>query len=594
MTKWSSFWRTAALAGSALLLGLPHAAEAGEASFLTGPNPGAPRTIALDYIQSRGAALGAGVDDLSDLVVTDEYVSQHTGVTHVHLQQRLGGIEIAGATVNVNVAADGSVISLGNRLVTNLRAAAPATTTATSPVAAVQAAAAHLGLAISEPLSVQQPLGVPQSLGGASRAAVLSTGGISLRPIPARLVYQPVSGALRLAWNVQIYERSTTHYWDLNVDAATGEVLSQHDLVVHDDWGGPTSAASPRSASALAGSSGSSSYNVFAQPVESPNHGPQSVVVDPADVAASPFGWHDTNGTAGAEFTDTRGNNVNAQEDQDANNSGGARPSGGAGLNFTAPFDPLLDPAAGSNLAASITNLFYWNNINHDVFYLYGFDEPSGNFQANNYGAGGVAGDQVEADALDGSGTNNANMLTLFDGFPPRMQMFRWTLPFPNEVFVNSPGSIAGSYAASGAVFGPSLDPTGLTADIVLVDDGTGDVNDGCQALIHGGQVNGKIALVDRGSCLFTTKVKNAQNVGAIATIVVNNQGNTPITLGGVDPSVAIPSVMIGQSNGDIIKAELPGVNATVRQVAPTPPIATAISTAASSATSSHMGSATG
>ena len=56
-----------------------------------------------------------------------------------------------------------------------------------------------------------------------------------------------------------------------------------------------------------------------------------------------------------------------------------------------------------------MTNLFYWNNLFHDVLYRYGFDEASGNFQANNYGRGGLGGDYVRAEAADGAGTNNAN-----------------------------------------------------------------------------------------------------------------------------------------------------------------------------------------
>jgi hypothetical protein len=44
--------------------------------------------------------------------------------------------------------------------------------------------------------------------------------------------------------------------------------------------------------------------------------------------AASPFGWHDTDGTPGAEHTITKGNNVQAQEDTDNNNTGGFSPMG--------------------------------------------------------------------------------------------------------------------------------------------------------------------------------------------------------------------------------------------------------------------------
>ena len=63
-----------------------------------------------------------------------------------------------------------------------------------------------------------------------------------------------------------------------------------------------------------------------------------------------------------------------------------------------------------------MTNLFYWNNIIHDVQYQYGFDEAAGNFQVNNYGRGGLGNDSVRAEAQDGAGTNNANFGTPPDG----------------------------------------------------------------------------------------------------------------------------------------------------------------------------------
>ncbi len=64
----------------------------------------------------------------------------------------------------------------------------------------------------------------------------------------------------------------------------------------------------------------------------------------------------------------------------------------------------------------AITNLFYMNNMMHDIWYQYGFDEASGNFQENNYSNGGLVGDSVFADAQDGGGLNNANFGTPPDG----------------------------------------------------------------------------------------------------------------------------------------------------------------------------------
>ena len=135
-------------------------------------------------------------------------------------------------------------------------------------------------------------------------------------------------------------------------------------------------------------------------------------MANPADADASPFGWHDTNGAAGAEFTITHGTAAHAYLDQDANNAMdfGGSPDGGAGLDFDFAAD--LTQHAQSYRDAVVTNLFYGNNVFHDVMHGFGFDEPAGNFQANNYGRGGLGGDYVRAEAADGSGTNNANFST--------------------------------------------------------------------------------------------------------------------------------------------------------------------------------------
>lgn len=165
------------------------------------------------------------------------------------------------------------------------------------------------------------------------------------------------------------------------------------------------------------------SYRVYAMPVESPNYGGRTLVTGVENLTASPFGWHDTNGASGVEHTNTRGNNVRAYDDINGNNSPGTYAEGGAALNFDFPINTNWS-TANRSLPAAITNLFYWSNIVHDVVYLYGFDEASGNFQQNNYGNGGSANDYVRAEAQDGGGTCNANFATPNDGSLPRMQMY--------------------------------------------------------------------------------------------------------------------------------------------------------------------------
>jgi len=92
---------------------------------------------------------------------------------------------------------------------------------------------------------------------------------------------------------------------------------------------------------------------------------------------------------------------------------------------------------------------------------------------------------------------------------------------------VNSPAVIAGAYAVGAAAFGPPLAAPGITGSLVQAldpADGAGPTTfDACSAITNAAAVAGNIALVDRGTCGFIVKVKNAQNAGAIAVVGVAN-----------------------------------------------------------------------
>ena len=415
-----------------------------DTSFLTGPQAGDPLTIALDYLQAHQAELGLAANDTAGLVVTDQYTSEHTGTTHIYLRQQWQGLPVVSTVTSINVAADGSIINLYTNFVSNLGTRVVTQVADLTAEEAVHAAARAVGLVVSEPLTVQE------QIGGVAQELVFSTGGISLEPIPARLVYQPiVGGAVRLAWAVEIYELSSQHWWNIRVDAVTGEALAQNDYVVSENWGEsghaaasqPTTLTSTTSQGAAASQSplAPDSYRVYAMPIVSPIYttpappaDARTVVTNPANALASPYGWHDINGAAGAEYTTTQGNNAHAYTDTDASNTpdAGSSPDGGASLDFNFALD--LTQAPSTYRPAAVTNLFYWNNIIHDVYYQYGFTEAAGNFQENNYGRGGTASDYVYAEAQDGSGTNNANFATPSDGNNPRMQMYIGVNPNPD------------------------------------------------------------------------------------------------------------------------------------------------------------------
>ncbi len=486
--------------------------------------------IARNYLLDHLSELGITENDINDAVIQNSYISKNNGLTHIYMRQFYSGIEVHNHDLQIHLNKDNSIFLINNNFIPNVSAKGLQVRPKIKVIDAIHKALNSLN-------SMNRSVHLLRSNGPSSnQAAVFIDSSLSGKEIPVKLVYElNEKNQLILAWDMHI--QLPDAWWNIRVDAGNGDVIASDNWTVNED------------------------YRVFPQPYESPtaNGSSHQLVSNVADPVASPFGWHDTDGSAGAEFTDTRGNNVNAQDDLDANNTGGFRPDGGALLNFDFAFDENLQPTEGTNLEVGIVNLFYWNNVIHDILYQYGFDEVAGNFQSNNYGNGGSGNDAVNADAQDGSGNNNANFSTPPDGFQPRMQMFTF-LAAPG-LLVNTPASIAGSYMINGASFGGTLDSVGITGVLEQVNDNDningGSFSDACQPLI--GFTAGEIALIDRGGCEFGLKVLNAQQAGAIAAMVINNQGDGLLSMGGGvnGGSVTIPSIFIGQTNGNTIRAEL-------------------------------------
>src|SRR5438309_549450 len=72
----------------------------------------------------------------------------------------------------------------------------------------------------------------------------------------------------------------------------------------------------------------------------------------------------------------------------------------------------------------------------------------------------------------------------------------------------------------------------------------------GCSAITN--NIAGQIALIARGTCTFSTKIRNAQNAGAAGVIVYNNVLGDPTAMGqdGTPGQPTIPAVMVSKPNG--------------------------------------------
>ncbi len=369
--------------------------------------------------------------DIDQVLITDNYVSK--GMHHAYLKQAIDGIEIYdsyaaihGKSGQLTFDASGLFSNLENYKVDRRNAISLEESLVKIAGQKAYTYEGDIEILSSEPFRNSKQLATASSL--------------SQSVIQTRLVYY-ISGKsdLLLGRIVTIDDVNSPDYFEFLVEANTGIIVKELNYTVYCSWESegntehdhkactkehtplPKSSTKENSNNFLA----PNQYRVYEQPLASPYDGGQTDVTSPwlLNPAASPNGWHNFNGT---DFTHTRGNNVDSYLDNDNTNSptGGnaARADGGANLEFLYDIDTNGNPA--NNQEGALVNLFYWCNIIHDVWQIYGFDEASGNFQEENYGAQGNDSDYVQAEAQDGSGTCNANMSTPADGSNPRIQMY--------------------------------------------------------------------------------------------------------------------------------------------------------------------------
>jgi extracellular elastinolytic metalloproteinase len=494
--------------------------QANPGQFLAARANTPPAALLADFLRSRGAS-DATARSLRSVA---EHRIAHTGMMHLRLEQEVAGLRVHDAYVKAAFNRHGELVYV-------IESLAPVPAAAPLPARIDEAQALAIALRTLYP-----NLRGPFPMAGREGNTVLFAKRTFFynEPRVEGVVIPLTGGALKLGFLVETWSHRGNQLHETLVDG-DGDVLAI-ELRTNND-----------------------SYNIFP---DHPGNSTQTAVAGPgAGNAESPSGWlfpgiHTSVNIAG--------NNVHAYLDTDSDQTADAGGNDVEDGNFLSAADLAAPPSTPINRDVAVQNLFYLNNLIHDTLYRHGFTETAGNFQEDNFGKGGSGGDSVNAEAQDGKSFNNADFTTpRRDGSNPRMQLFLFTDVF---LLVNTPASIAGSYLAQLAAFGPLVDPTGVTGDVVLVDDGVGTSADACEAIADA--VAGKIALIDRGNCEFTVKVKNAQNAGAIAAIVANNAGDELFLMDGTDPTITIPSVFISQTDGQTLRS-VAGVNATIKSIDP-------------------------
>ncbi|MEP7254523.1 MAG: M36 family metallopeptidase [Ferruginibacter sp.] len=448
----------------------------------------ADKIAALQLVSANRAAIGLSADDLNNLAVSSSYVDRNSGIRYVYLIQTYLDIPVYNQMQVLTFRNDKLLSKAGGRITAiDQKANVPDGVPPVSAANALVAAIADRNLN-----SNQTPVIISTKDNG--RKIEFNNMGVSRENITAQLMWVPATQgkAVNLTWQIYIIPNTSSDYWLVKIDANNSSSLGVDNLTVYCSWDDPNQiyqfGSHYNRTNEIAGSSfgsnnlfefkkvvkdiyqssvspslaDNSNYRVIPLPYEAPSFMPgasttwHAIRTNPwtaGSANATTLKWHSTD-AVGTDYNYTRGNNVWAYQDRTSNNTGTIAKSASSTTilpNLTFDFTPdyTQEPTVTTpppNQQFNITNLFYWNNIIHDVLYNYGFDEVGGNFQTNNLGRGGAGNDHVLAEAQDGSGTDNANFSTPADGSSGRMQMYLWVTPTPDRDGDVDNGIIAHEY----------------------------------------------------------------------------------------------------------------------------------------------------
>ncbi len=406
------------------LFGTPHFVRS-TLAFLSGPTATGksdPEGVVRAFLDEYRGLFEVSPGELTTAELARDFETQHNGLRHLTWKQRHEGVKIAGCELRANITARGEIVNLSSTLIPRPEGGFVPSPQRVSDFEAVLLAASSVGITItSAPDASAEPEGAERR-----RAWVGSPDFRADEALTTEFTWFPrTRGELRPAWLVTIPEIGIGNTYDITIDATDGTVLRRWNHL-HFALGGNESVTMRvfTSDSPAPGTPGTPTPTGAQFPFVSQ----QLVTVTGAEVAPwSPNGWINDGGN------ETVGNNVDAHLDLDANNTPDLpRPQGSPARTFDFTVDPTLAPS--TYRPGAVTQLFYLSNRYHDKLMQLGFDEAAKNFQTINFSGLGTGGDAVQADAQDGSGTNNANFGTGgTDGGTGRMQMYVFTGSTPDR-----------------------------------------------------------------------------------------------------------------------------------------------------------------
>jgi len=159
----------------------------------------------------------------------------------------------------------------------------------------------------------------------------------------------------------------------------------------------------------------------------------------------------------------------------------------------------------------------------------------------------GLRWDQMSVQQRNVSMTNTGNLV--WNGDLVHGAVNRILDPL-TTLTITEPAEVARNYDIGFADFGgPATNITGRVVHVIDAANTDGpSVNDGCTAFTNAAAISGNVALINRGSCTFVIKARNAQAAGATGVIIADQAASYSAQ----SPATCLPPGMHGDAAGDV------------------------------------------
>lgn len=382
------------------------------------------------FLKQNKELIGATDTQVDDLKLFADYKNPDDNLGFVEYTQDVNGIPVFRGTIKAAYTKNGELMRVINNFAPGLDYNSISSDFG-DPSKALAAAAEHINYKLSP----------AESAVDASRTDGLKTlfGTGEWSPRAEKIYFPTEPGVAVPAWRVFITQPQRSYA--IIVDAASGELLWRKNLTEEQTQQSTFEVYTNSQAMiTVADSPAPAAPTVF-----NPGDGTQGLPIFRTNVTRigneAPYTFNN-NGWINDATNITDGNNVESGLDLSAPDAidAGSQASGNPFRVFNSAWNPPPgvpgpgdDPNTEEARRGAVIQQFYIMNLYHDELYRLGFTEQARNFQASNFGRGGVGNDRVSAEGQDFGSINNANFATPPDGQRPKMQMYVFTGPNPDR-----------------------------------------------------------------------------------------------------------------------------------------------------------------